>query len=156
MAGNMKIKKNMSKTRRIIFILGRLLLSLIFIIAGIKKIFYWSAIQESVVMKFCSHSMHFPESSITEMMIHYVPLLIGLATFFELAGALILLSGYFIRVGAIFLLIFLIPTTLIYHDFWFQVGDTRTVEMAMFMKNLAIIGSLLLLSLGPRFKKKEK
>jgi uncharacterized membrane protein YphA (DoxX/SURF4 family) len=97
--------------------------------------------------------MYFPDVSIFDHFIRFVPVMLGFATFFELAGSILLVSGFFMRLGAFLLLIFLIPTTLVYHDFWFQVGDARALELTMFMKNLALIGSFILLSISPRFKK---
>ncbi len=61
-----------------------------------------------------------------------------------------LLLGFKARVGAVLLIIFLIPATLIFHNFWAFEGMERQMQMIMFMKNLAILGGLLLvLGLGP-------
>ncbi|CCB90020.1 putative uncharacterized protein [Simkania negevensis Z] len=143
----------MSKMRKIIFFIGRLCLGLIFLIAGIKKVLYWHDTREGILMKFSTLRMYFPDASIFDHFIRFVPVMLGFATFFELAGSILLISGFFMRLGAFLLLIFLIPTTLVYHDFWFQVGDARALELTMFMKNLALIGSFILLSISPRFKK---
>lgn len=56
------------------------------------------------------------------------------------------LIGYRTTLGAILLLIYWVPVTLIVHDFW----NTHTnlelrQESIMFMKNFAIIGGLLML-----------
>jgi putative oxidoreductase len=58
----------------------------------------------------------------------------------ELLGGLSLLTGYKTRLGAFFLFLFLIPTTLIFHT---EFSDQT--QVIMFMKNLAIMGGLLLL-----------
>ena len=56
-----------------------------------------------------------------------------------LLGGLSLLLGYKAKSGAVLLMIFLIPATLIFHtDF------ADRVQMIMFMKNLAIMGGLLM------------
>lgn len=69
------------------------------------------------------------------------------ATEFFLFGAIILLAagglsvllGYRAKIGALLLMIFLVPTTLIFHtDF------ESKMQMIMFMKNLAIMGGLLM------------
>ena len=57
----------------------------------------------------------------------------------ELGGGLSLLLGYKTRWGAIALVIFLIPTTLIFHT---KFSDR--VQAIMFMKNLAILGGVLM------------
>jgi putative oxidoreductase len=56
----------------------------------------------------------------------------------EVGGSLSLLLGYRARIGAWLLLLFMIPTTLIFHtDF----GDQN--QMIHFLKNLSIVGGLL-------------
>ena len=69
------------------------------------------------------------------------------ATEFFLVGAIVLLAlgglsvllGYRAKLGAVLLMIFLVPATLIFHtDF------ADKLQMIMFMKNLAIMGGLLM------------
>ena len=59
----------------------------------------------------------------------------------ELGGGLSVLLGYKARWGAIALVIFLIPTTLIFHT---KFSDQ--VQAIMFMKNSAILGGLLMIA----------
>jgi len=66
------------------------------------------------------------------------------AIFFEIAGGLMVLLGWRARFGALLLVLFLIPTTLVYHAFWGYTGVERTLQMLQFLKNLAIIGGLLM------------
>ena len=61
-----------------------------------------------------------------------------------LVGGLSILLGAWPLVGVIVLVIFLVPTTLIIHRFWAFEGDMRMVEMVNFMKNLGLLGSLLM------------
>jgi putative oxidoreductase len=63
----------------------------------------------------------------------------------ELGGGLSVLLGYKTRWGATILALFLIPVTLIFHT---KFSDQT--QVIMFMKNLAIIGGLLTLTVaGP-------
>jgi putative oxidoreductase len=62
------------------------------------------------------------------------------AILLELVGSITILLGYFTRVGAILLIIFLIPTTLIFHG---QADDPG--QKIQFMKNLSMFGGLLVL-----------
>ncbi|MGZ3515439.1 MAG: DoxX family protein, partial [Thermodesulfobacteriota bacterium] len=65
--------------------------------------------------------------------------------FFELFGSITVILGYFARFGTALLLIFLIPTTLIFHNIFV---DSKM--MIHFMKNVGMFGGLLvLLSYGP-------
>ena len=113
---------------------GRIFLSAIFLQSGIGKIGNF----EGTVGYMNSHGM--PMASI---------LLLGAITFL-LLGGLSLLSGYKIRYGALMLLIFLIPATLIFHPFWTVPEEMVKMQTIAFMKNIAIMGGLLtVLSHGP-------
>ena len=59
-------------------------------------------------------------------------------------GGLLILIGYRSSFGAILLLMYWIPITLIVHDFWNTTGEVRRIEAIWFMKNLAITGGLLM------------
>jgi len=67
--------------------------------------------------------------------------LIICAIILELGGGLSLLLGYKARWGAIALIVFLIPSTLIFHN---QLSDQT--QMIMFMKNLTTLGGLLMVA----------
>lgn len=60
-------------------------------------------------------------------------------------GSLSILFGFYAWIGAIILIVFLVPTTFVMHKFW-GIKDqmTATMQMTMFMKNTALIGALLL------------
>jgi putative oxidoreductase len=114
--------------------IGRLLLSAIFIMSGIHKITAWSDTADSMTR---------------EGMIA-VPLFLLGAVVFEIAGGLSVLLGYWTRCGALLLIIFLIPTTIIFHDFWTYESAEQQMQMIHFMKNLAILGGLcFVLTYGP-------
>ena len=54
------------------------------------------------------------------------------------------------RLAGAGLILFLIPTTLIFHNFWAQSGMEAQNQMAHFLKNIAIMGGLLMLmAFGP-------
>jgi putative oxidoreductase len=77
-------------------------------------------------------------------MIPWTPILLLVATLFELLGGLSMLLGYKDKWGATLLVLFLIPTTIIMHQFWFVEGGAREVQLTHFLKNLAIMGGLIL------------
>jgi putative oxidoreductase len=68
------------------------------------------------------------------------------AIVFELAGSLSVLLGFQSRWGALLLIVFLVPTTLIFHHFWDLEGTDRNMQRIQFTKNLAILGGLALVS----------
>jgi len=63
----------------------------------------------------------------------------------EIAGGLAIAFGFLARLGALGLFIYLIPTTLIFHHFWTFQGAEQKTQLVNFMKNLAIMGGLLVL-----------
>ena len=68
----------------------------------------------------------------------------------EILGALSLVFGALTRVGAIGLILFMIPTTLLFHNFWVYEGDEQRTQLVNFLKNLGLTGGLILLiSYGP-------
>lgn len=105
------------------FLLGRLFLAQIFLMSGVSKIFNFSATTQYM----SSHG------------IHPVGLWIVVAIVVELTGSASLIAGYFTRIGALLLLCFLLPVTLIFH---LDLGDR--MQAVMFMKNTAILGGLIM------------
>ena len=63
----------------------------------------------------------------------------------DLFGGLCVLVGYKARWASIALLIFVILTLFVAHNFWVMEGATRTANQVNFYKNLAIMGGLLLI-----------
>jgi len=62
-----------------------------------------------------------------------------------LIGGLTILIGFFPLVGIALLVIFLLGTAFIIHNFWtVEDEQTRQMEMVQFMKDLALAGSLLM------------
>ena len=106
---------------------GRVLLSLIFVLSGAHKILNWNDTM----------------SRMQDEGMLYVPILLAGAIILELGGGLFLFTGLRPRLGATMLVVFLIPTTLIFHDFWAYDGAAQQTQMIQFMKNLAILGGLL-------------
>lgn len=64
-----------------------------------------------------------------------------------MAGGLSVLLGYRARIGGWLIALFLLPVTITMHNFW-SVTDPMMaqVQMAMFMKNFAMLGGALLIA----------
>ncbi len=61
-------------------------------------------------------------------------------------GGLAILANRFAILGMLLLVLFLIPTTFMMHAFWKEQDPAaRMTERVSFMKNIAILGALLLL-----------
>ena len=74
-------------------------------------------------------------------------LLVPASGLLALAGGALVLIGWHARIGAALLIAFLVPVTFTMHAFW-NVGDAtmRQMQMAMFMKNVGLIGAALLIA----------
>ena len=60
-------------------------------------------------------------------------------------GGVLVLIGYFARFGALLLLLYWVPFTLIVYSFWDDEPEYKRVHTLYFMRNLALCGGLLLL-----------
>ena len=102
-------------------LIARILLSNVFLFSGAKKVFAFSATQ----------------AYMTQYGMKMTGRFLVLAILFEIGGGLMLLLGYFPRLGALALFLFLLPTTVVFHrDF------ANPAQVAQFSKNVAIMGGL--------------
>ena len=90
---------------------------------------------------------HFKHETVAYAAAAGVPLAnvaVPLAGLVALVGGLSLALGLHARVGAIALLVFLVPVTLFMHKFW-GLSDAQQAQMQMinFMKNVALMGGAL-------------
>ena len=125
---------------------GRVFMSLIFLLSALHKVFYWKTAQTALTNALQNWS-HFAGATsylgwLAELVAPFAFLLIMLAVIMELAGALLLILGIRIRLGAFLLIVFLVPTTLVFHHFWWFTGLKQEIELVMFLKNSAILGGL--------------
>jgi len=102
--------------------LGRALLALIFIMAGLDKI-QGSAATAAYMAQFGVPAVLLPAT-------------IAL----EIGGGLAVLAGFYSRLAAVLLALFTLATGLIFHG-----NFTDNIQFALFLKNLAITGGFLLL-----------
>ena len=96
-----------------------------------------------------SSASHFTPATVEYAAQHGVPwagVLVPLSGIVALAGGLSVLLGYKTRLGAWLLTLFLIPVTLMMHNFW-AAPDARTfqLESALFLRNVALLGGALLI-----------
>lgn len=121
----------------IVQLLGRVMLALIFILAGIGKI-----------MDPAGTSAYMESMGVTSMLLWPSALL-------ELIGGVAIAVGYRTSLAAILLAVFSIVAAVLFHsDF------TDKMQMVLFLKNIAMAGGLLLLAAGGTtacsFDKKKK
>jgi putative oxidoreductase len=140
------------KTSRVISIfLARLFISLVFLVAGFDKLLSWHETENGLMDSLAEWQNYATFSeTIQSMLTFLVPwssVLLLIGVLFELIGAIMLLIGFRERFGAVLLILFIIPATLLYHSFWFFEGPARELQMTMFLKNLAILGGLIIVSI---------
>jgi len=118
---------------KLIVVLGRILFSLIFLSAVLHH-FSGQTIAYAAKQGVPAASFLVPASGVVAFL-----------------GAISIILGYKARLGAWLVVLFLIPVTLLMHDFW-AVADPqmRQMQMAMFMKNISMLGGALLIAwFGP-------
>jgi putative oxidoreductase len=82
-----------------------------------------------------------PAAAIAAKGLPLAPVLLVAAIVLMAAGSALVISGWKSRLGAVLLLLFLVPTTMLFHG---DVADAG--ERIQLLKNLAIVGGLLLLA----------
>ena len=111
-------------------LLGRVLLSAIFILSGLGKLPHFHDIAGMMAGK------GIPMASVALV----ITLLI------EIGGGLLVLTGYQAKYAALVMALWLIPVTLVFHHFWGIPGEQQQDQMVHFLKNVAVIGGLLILA----------
>ncbi len=108
---------------------GRILLAAIFLVSGFAKLTDTSGTAAHM------EGMGIPYA-------HTLAIIAGIA---EVAGAISIASGFLARIGGIGLVLFLVPTTFIFHAFWNYEGAERLPQMVNFLKNCGLAGGLLMI-----------
>ena len=125
---------NSEQLSNTVSLVGRILLAVIFLLSGIGKITGYAATAGYMASKG----------------LPMVGILLPLTILVEVGGALLLILGWKARWGAVVLFLFLIPTTLIFHAFWGLDAQAAQMQQINFLKNLAIMGGMLMLfAYGP-------
>jgi putative oxidoreductase len=92
---------------------------------------------------------HFSSAEIAQASAHGVPfatLLVPLAGLIALAGGVSIMLGYHAKVGALLLLVFLVPVTLVMHKFWgLPDPQMAMLQKISFLKNVSLAGTCLLI-----------
>jgi putative oxidoreductase len=94
--------------------------------------------------------MHFTHAMVAYAKGAGVPLAsiaVPIAGILAILGGLSIILGYKAKVGAWFIVLFLIPVTLFMHNFW-AVHDPmmHQMQMAHFFKNVAMLGAALMIA----------
>ena len=124
----------------LVALVARVLLSQIFIISGINHLLKWGGTIQYMTDKGMAMDSILGRSGVV-----FVHIMLAGAVTFLLVGGLSVLLGIRARGGALLLILFLIPVTLIFHDFWNEPKDpARMMQTVNFMKNTGLAGGLLM------------
>lgn len=111
-------------------LIGRIFLSAIFIFEAFDSAIYFEKTKQTMDLYHITWNQ--------ELLIY------GAITLLVLGGVMVLM-GYRTTIGSFMLLCYWVPVTFIVHDFWnYPKGELR-LQSILFMKNIAIIGGLLML-----------
>jgi len=109
---------------------GRILMSVVFLVSGLFKIGGYTQMVGYAAAK------GVPMASVA----------IACAAVLELAGGLAILTGFQTKIAAWILFLYLIPVTFLLHNFWALQGAEQQNNMIHFLKNVAIMGGLVILA----------
>jgi putative oxidoreductase len=113
---------------------GRILLALMFVLAGFSKIAGFAGTVGYM------QSKGMPAAEV----------LAALTILLEVGGGLALMFGFQTRWAALALAAFTLLASMIFHNFWAVAEAQKMVQNLMFMKNVSIIGGMLVLgAFGP-------
>ncbi|MDG1717964.1 MAG: DoxX family membrane protein [Saprospiraceae bacterium] len=111
-------------------LLGRICLSIIFLFEAIDSILFY----DSTVGTMKSYGVTF-----------WPKLWLSIAILGLILGSLLIMIGYFARIGATLCLLYWLPFTFIVFSFWNDPPNTEQLTFLRFMTNMAVAGGLLLL-----------
>ncbi len=114
---------------KFIALLGRILYSAIFVLASLGH--------------FTKHTIQYA----AQMGLPMASILVPISGVIGFLGGLSILLGFKAKWGAWLIVLFLVPITFTMHKFWgIQDAMTASIQQAMFMKNISMIGAALIIS----------
>lgn len=124
----------MNPTKDIAALAGRILLAVIFVLSGYGKVGSFAATAGAMAGKG----------------LPMVDVLLVLTILIELGGGLAIIVGYKTRWVALAIIVFTVVATVVFHNFWAVPAEQVMQQQTHFLKNLSIIGGLLVLfAFGP-------
>jgi putative oxidoreductase len=121
-------KENIMETSKL-YPAGRALVGSLFVVSGINKALAFSYVAGWMA------SMGLPLAG----------LLLAATIALEVGGGLALISGFQARWASLALALFLVPVTLIFHGFWSAGAAEFQNQLNHFLKNVAILGAMLVM-----------
>jgi uncharacterized membrane protein YphA (DoxX/SURF4 family) len=128
-------------------VVGRVLFAVLFIVAGASKLFDIASTAEYISAKIIIPAALMPYATQVETMLGMsMPQLLALLTgVLEVICGLMIAFNLGIRFFTFVLIVFVATASFYFHDFWNQGGGEARNNMVHFLKNIAIIGALLMM-----------
>ena len=124
----------MNATSDALSLIGRIFLAVIFLVSGFGKIGGF----EGLIGQIASKGFPAPEA------------FAAATVAIELGAGLMLVFGWKARWAAFLLAVFTAVVTVFFHNFWAMPEAQKAMQQIQFMKNLAVIGGLLMvIAFGP-------
>ena len=124
----------MNATSDALSLIGRIFLAVIFLVSGFGKIGGF----EGLIGAIASKGLPMPQAFAVATVV------------IELGAGLMLVFGWKARWAALLLAVFTAIVTFFFHNFWAVPEAQKMMEQITFLKNLALIGGLLLvMAFGP-------
>jgi putative oxidoreductase len=120
----------MNALSRYSFPIGRAFLGALFLISGLFKIVGFAGVADWMA------SSGLPAAEV----------LLVATIAIEVIGGLLLVIGWQARRAALVLAVFLVPVTVVFHGFWNADAAHFNEQLTAFLKNLAILGGMLLVA----------
>lgn len=134
--------------------LGRILFVLLFVFSGASKLFDIASTTQAITDKVIPAlpAMLSPYTAQLETLTRMptAQLLAILVGVVEVVGGLLIAVNFGARFFAIVLVLFVGVATYYFHNFWDMTGIDRTNNMIHVLKNLSVIGGLLIIAGYPR------
>lgn len=129
--------------------IGRFFVSLIFIALGITSVLNWEIAKSELSSALANWEIYIGYiegvSFIIQNLLTVVPLLVALGIILQIVGGFLVSLSLRVRLGSVLLLCQAIPATALYNYFWFLEGPAMQRSLMLFLKNLSIIGGLLVI-----------
>ena len=151
----------MKRWQKILVFLGRIFISLLFILGAINKIIDWQESEHALTNYLLDWQSYASFSLVLQnffsRLMDWIPAVLVFLISLELLGGLLLFFGMKVRLGAFLLVFFLVLSTFLFHPFWFLAGVKKQIEFSVFLRDLAILGGLFyVLSFGSKGTDKSK
>ncbi len=111
----------------LLILLARICISSLFLWGGTSKVLHW-------------------KETVAYMQTKKIPgSILPAAMLLQIVGGLSVLLGFEARIGALLLIVFIIPAAAKLHDFWNILEAEKITQKTLFMRDVAVLGGLLLL-----------